>query len=338
MKQALFYNKINENTVECVLCPHKCIIQNGKSGICGARKNLDGILYTLNYGVVEGLSLDPIEKKPLYHYYPGKVILSAGTLGCNLKCPFCQNSHLSRFFDEYNDEIKPNLFPEELFLYFLKNQKNYGFDIFPGIAYTYSEPLVWYEFVFETAEIFKKNGYKNILITNGYIEKEPLTKLIPLIDAANVDLKAFTEDNYKKLIGNLKPVMNFIETLYKNNIHIEITTLIVTDFNDNLEEISSIAKWIASIDKKIPFHLSRYFPSYRYNKKATDIKILDEAEKISKEYLHYVYKGNVIGSHNTYCPECGNLLIERNGYDISFKGITKDNRCSKCNRKNDIIL
>ncbi len=338
MKEALFYNKISNNTVECVLCPHKCKIQNRKSGICGARKNLDGILYTLNYSVVEGLSLDPIEKKPLYHYYPGKVILSAGTLGCNLKCPFCQNSHLSRFFDEYNDEIKPNLFPEELFLYFLKNQKNYEFDIFPGIAYTYSEPLVWYEFVFETAEIFKKNGYKNILITNGYIEKEPLMKLIPLIDAANVDLKAFTEDNYKKLTGNLKPVMNFIETLYKNNIHIEITTLIVTDFNDTLEEISSIAKWIGSIDKKIPFHLSRYFPSYRYNKKATDIKILDEAEKISKEHLYYVYKGNVIGGQNTYCPECGNLLIERNGYDINFKGITKDNKCSKCNRKNDIIL
>ncbi|MCX7820517.1 MAG: AmmeMemoRadiSam system radical SAM enzyme [Brevinematales bacterium] len=338
MKEALFFNKIDKNVVQCLLCPHNCIISDGKSGICGARKNINGTLYTLNYGVVEGLSLDPIEKKPLYHYYPGKIILSVGTLGCNLKCPFCQNSHLSRFFDDYKQEVKPNLFPEELLLYFLKNQKSYAFDIFPGIAYTYSEPLVWYEFLVETAEIFKKNGYKNILVTNGYVEKEPLSKLLPFIDAANVDLKAFTEENYRKLCGGLKPVQNFIETLYKHNIHIEVTTLVVTDFNDNLSEIESIAKWISSLDKKIPFHLSRYFPSYLYQKRPTDLGFLDDAEKIAREYLYYVYKGNVLASHNTYCPECGNLLIQRRGYDIHLSGIKEDNRCNKCSRKNDIIL
>ncbi len=337
MKEALFYKTNSKNEVICELCPHHCKINVQKSGFCGARKNIDGKLYTLNYGVVEGLALDPIEKKPLYHYYPGSIIFSVGTLGCNLKCPFCQNSHLSRFFDEYQIDLKPNLSPEELFLYFLKSQKEYYKGIFSGIAYTYSEPIVWYEFVKECSEIFKKNNYKNILVTNGYIEKEPLENILPLIDAVNVDLKAFSEENYKKLGGGLKEVLNFIETLYKNNIHVEITTLVVTDFNDNIKELTNLVKWISSIDKKIPFHLSRYFPAYKYSKPPTKITFLNEAEEVAKNYLYYVYKGNVLESSDTFCPECHNLLIHRLGYDIQIVGIT-DRKCSKCSRKVDIIL
>ncbi len=162
MKEAFFYKQLENKAVRCNLCPHTCFISEGRSGICGARKNSGGKLYSLNYGIVEGMAIDPIEKKPLYHYFPGSVILSVGTLGCNLKCPFCQNSHLSRFFDDVNyEDIKPNMSPEDLFLSLIKDQKLYNYNILPGIAYTYSEPLVWYEFVFETGELLKKNGYKN---------------------------------------------------------------------------------------------------------------------------------------------------------------------------------
>ncbi|MGC8765485.1 MAG: AmmeMemoRadiSam system radical SAM enzyme [Brevinematia bacterium] len=338
MKEASFYQKLDNKAVRCNLCPHNCLISAGKSGICGARKNIDGILYTLNYGVVEGMAIDPIEKKPLYHYYPGSVILSVGTLGCNLKCPFCQNSHLSRFFDEFTvTEIEPNMSPEDLFLSLMKNQKLYNYNILPGIAYTYSEPIVWYEFVFETAERLKKNGYKNVLVTNGYIEKEPLKKILSLIDAANVDLKAFSEENYRKLTGKLSPVLDFINTLIEAKKHVEITTLIVTEFNDNLTEIENLVKWVSSLDRNIPFHFSRYYPAYKYNRPPTDIEFLRKAKEIAKNFLNYVYLGNVMESQNTYCPKCRNLLIQRNGYDINIVGIS-EKKCNKCGRKADFIF
>lgn len=338
MKEAWFYETLEDEKLKCLLCPHKCVISSGKSGLCGARKNISGILYSLNYGVVSGMNIDPIEKKPLYHYYPGCYIFSVGTLGCNLKCPFCQNDHLSRFFDynvDYN--FRSPISPEDLFQTLSVSLKRSGYNVIKGIAYTYSEPLVWYEFVYESSSILRDKGYKNVLVTNGYVEKEPLDKLIPLVDAANVDLKAFTEENYRKLSGNLRPVMDFITSLKEKNVHIEVTTLVVPGLNDNMEELEKLVKWLSSLDKSIPFHLSRYYPAYKYNKPPTSIDFLHEVKKMADSYLNYVYLGNVAEAQNTYCPECKNLLVLRNGYDVSIVGIV-EGKCGKCGRKADFVL
>jgi pyruvate formate lyase activating enzyme len=338
MKEALYYERLKDQTVRCLLCPHRCVISPSHSGICGARRNLEGKLYTLNYGVVAGMNIDPIEKKPLYHYYPGSLIFSIGTVGCNLKCPFCQNSHLSRFFDEnISPEFQSVITPVGIFEAVERNVKLYKREILNAISYTYSEPIVWYEYVLETCKIMRKNGYKNVFVTNGYIEQEPLNEILPYIDAANVDLKAFTEENYKKLTGGLKPVLNFIKRLKESGVHVEVTTLVVTDFNDNIKELEELVRWISNLDRKIPFHISRYFPSYKYTKPSTSLEFLHKVNEMALKYLDYVYLGNVMEQQNTYCPHCKNLLVLRNGYDISITGI-KDKKCNKCGKDVDFVL
>ncbi len=213
----------------------------------------------------------------------------------------------------------------------LKNKKG-----FSGIAYTYSEPMVWFEFVYETSNLLIEKGFKNVLVTNGFINPEPLKKLLPLISAANIDLKAFTEENYKKLGGRLSPVLNSITAFKEAGVHIELTTLVVTKFNDSMEELENLVKWIAKLDKNIPFHLSRYFPQYLYNEPPTKADLLNEAKNMAKSHLTYVYVGNAGGESDTLCPQCGNLLIERYGYSTIINGI-KDGNCNKCGRKTDII-
>jgi pyruvate formate lyase activating enzyme len=333
MKEAMFFEKRDTDRVKCFLCPLECVISEGKSGVCGARQNVGGELFSRNYGVVSSASMDPVEKKPLYHYYPGEMILSLGTVGCNLKCQFCQNNGISRYYD--NEFSMPTeVFTPQSVIRAVNESGSFG------VAYTYSEPVVWYEFVYDAGKIVAESGAKNVLVTNGFINPEPLKNLIPLIHAANIDLKAFSEENYRRLGGKLAPVLDTITAMKDAGIHIEITTLVVTGLNDNLDELGALIKWIADLDKNIPYHISRYFPHYHYNEVATDLEFLNEVVDLAKTHLNYVYLGNTVADNTTYCPGCGNPLIQRHGYSTSMPGLKTDNGkavCAKCGRSADII-
>lgn len=328
-KEAFFYEKKEGQKVKCLLCPHYCVLKEGETGFCGVRKNVNGILYAINYGEVVSAANDPIEKKPLYHFYPGKLILSIAANGCNLACPYCQNWEISKM-------ITPSEYvsPEEM-VELAEKQGSFG------IAYTYTEPLVWYEYVLDTAKMAKKKGLKNVLVTNGVINKEPLLSLMPYIDALNIDLKSMKKEFYRKLVkGDLESVKHTIQTLHENKIHIEITNLVITGENDKDEDFEKIVDYVASIDKRIPLHFSRYFPAYKFNAPPTPVERIIKAYEIAKRKLYYVYIGNVWSvknGANTYCPSCGNLLIKRSGYWASPEGI-KDKRCSKCGRPVDIVM
>lgn len=317
-----------DKLVECQLCPHKCRINEGKTGICKVRKNIDGKLYLLNYGEITSIALDPIEKKPLFHFYPGHTIISIGSWGCNLKCEFCQNWEISQKRPPY---IK-NIEPEELVA--IANEYKSKGNI--GIAYTYNEPIVLYEFVYNTAKLARTKGLKNVLVTNGYINHEPLEEIGRYIDAMNIDLKAFDNEFYRKICGGTyEPVLSTIEFCVKNNIHVEITTLVITDDNDNLEQLEREFKTLSEISKDIPLHLSRYHPAYKYTKPATKIEFLIEAYKKATKYLNYVYLGNVWNEkyENTYCPKCGSVAIIRSGYNIKIGNLDKEGRCKVCNNQ-----
>lgn len=327
-KEALYYNKKGDG-VQCGLCPHNCILKNGKTGICGVRENKDGKLYTLNYGEITSCAMDPIEKKPLYHFYPGREIFSIGTKGCNLKCPFCQNWSISQDLEAKSSYRSP----EETVKMALASGSM-------GIAYTYSEPLVWFEYVKDTALIAKENGLKNVLVTNGYVNPEPLQELTGFIDAMNIDLKCYSSDAYSRVLkGGLDAVKNSIKMAYELGCFIEITTLIVTDVNNNLDEMMGIAEFIASIDKRIPWHLSRYYPSYKYNKPATDVEFLTDVWESGIEILDYVFTGNLHPTDarsDTVCPKCHTVVISRNGYHTVIKEL-EDGKCAQCGYELGIV-
>jgi len=285
LKLAMYFNKLEGAKVQCYLCPHKCVINEGKLGICRARKNIGGDLYSLNYGKITAIALDPIEKKPLYNFNPGANILSVGTFGCNLKCSFCQNWTIAHEQPEVYDVT-----PEEL----VSKAKGLKAKGNIGIAYTYNEPSIWYEFVYETAKLAKQEGFSNVLVTNGFIGKDAMRDLIPFIDAMNIDVKAYTASFYNNVCkGTLDDVKATVESVY-NRCHVEITTLIIPTLNDALEEISDLAKWIASLSPKIPLHLTRYFPNYKMqNIPPTPKEILVKCREEAQKYLQYVYIGNV---------------------------------------------
>jgi pyruvate formate lyase activating enzyme len=324
MKEALFYVKLENKRVKCNLCPHSCTISEGQSGICLIRKNIDGKLIQTSYEEISSINLDPIEKKPLYHFYPNSSILSIGTNGCNLNCKYCQNYTISK-----NITVRQKISSEDLLA--LAQQYNSI-----GIAYTYNEPTIWYEFVYDTATLFHKNNLKNVLVTNGYINPEPLKQILPYIDAANIDLKGFSEEKYKKLGGGLKPVMDTIEVMFSNRIHIELTHLAVEDYTTNLKEFEEMCKWIASLCKEIPLHISRYFPCYLLNLPPTRQEYLRTLFDIAKKYLHYVYLGNIPIENDTFCPYCGKKLVERNGYNVKL--YISDNTCPSCKRSLYFLL
>ncbi|MCX5668003.1 MAG: AmmeMemoRadiSam system radical SAM enzyme [Candidatus Omnitrophica bacterium] len=283
MHEALYYEKLDSKKVRCRLCPYECNISDGMRGACGVRQNIDGVLYSLVYGKTTGLALDPIEKKPLYHYHPGEFILSLGTRGCNLHCDFCQNWHTSQEVDGPMEKITS----EEV----VRRAKELGSF---GIAYTYNEPFIWYEFVLDTAKLAKQNGLDNVLVTNGFVNTEPLKEMLPYIDAMNIDLKSFDEDFYVKVCkGRLKPVLDVIKISAKA-CHVELTNLIIPTLNDSEGSIRKIVDWICgNLGPDVPLHLSRYFPCYKMALPPTPVETLKRAERIAKEKLKYVYVGNV---------------------------------------------
>lgn len=323
MREAQFYKKEGED-IRCQLCPHTCSIVEGNKGICRQRRNKDGILVVEGYGNISSMALDPIEKKPLYHFYPGTNILSIGGLGCNLNCKFCQNWQIA-----HEDRATRYMAPEQIVDKAIELNSI-------GIAYTYNEPLIGYEYVYDTARLAREQGLKNVLVTNGFINREPLEKLLPYIDAMNIDVKAFNDDFYKNICaGSLSPVKDVVK-LSAAACHVEITTLIVGSLNDSPHEMTSLASWLSSIDDDIPLHISRYYPNYQMNIWATPRATILKLSDIAKEYLNFVYIGNLIGvDNNTYCPKCKNLLIER-GYGVRLVGI-QEGKCGKCGSKVDKI-
>lgn len=325
MIEAQYYQKKDENIV-CLLCPHHCLIAPGKLGICRARKNNGGKLWAVNYGRTVSVAVDPIEKKPLYHFYPGHPVLSIAPNGCNMKCPFCQNWQISQ-----QPTPTEYLSPETL----LNLVRDYNLI---GVSYTYTEPFIWFEYLIDAGTMLKKAGFKNILVTNGLIEEEPLQQLLPLVDAMNIDLKTLNPTKYRRILGgDLDAVKRTIEIAQKG-CHCEITYLIVTGFNDSEEEMKDLVDYLASIDPKTVLHLSRYFPHYKYKKEATPVETIDRAYAIAKEKLDFVYLGNIADKkgQDTICPSCGQTIIKRDSYQVKVLGLS-DGKCQRCGEDIKII-
>jgi len=331
LREALFYEKKEQNLTACRLCPKLCTIRENKSGFCRVRQNRKGTLYATNYGKVTSYGMDPIEKKPLYHFFPGSLILSFGTVGCNLRCGFCQNWSIA-----HGDPDTVHIKPEQA-VEMARQQKENGYPN-AGIAYTYSEPFMWYEFVLDTARLAGKAGLKNVLVTNGYVNETPLREILPYIDAMNIDIKGFTEDYYRKnCIGRLEPVMRTVEIACAE-CHVELTNLLVTGLNDSSEEIERLVDWIASLDREIPLHFSRYFPNFEMDLPATPLETLKRAVDIARKKLSYVYIGNAweLDEQDTYCPECGKKLISRASYTTRAVGLD-GKACRHCGRGISIV-
>ncbi|MCP5465399.1 MAG: AmmeMemoRadiSam system radical SAM enzyme [Thermotogae bacterium] len=327
---SLFYENSMDNVI-CKLCPRECFIKPGNSGYCKVRKNIDGDLYSMNYGNITAFSVDPIEKKPLYHYKPGYDIASFGSWGCNLGCPYCQNSEITKKIPE----VKKNLRPDSLNTILKK------YDI-ECIAFTYSEPVVWYEFILDSLREIKNgdNIYYTVLVTNGYINPEPWNLILQYTDAVNIDLKSFNAEKFRDIFdGDIEVIKRNIEKAYERGVHTEITTPVVPEINDNISELEEEFKWIGSISETIPLHLSKYYPRYEYTKPSTDEGFLIEMYNTAKKYLKHVYLGNFWDSkyQSTYCSYCGNEIIERNGYNVKLKNINKSGGCNSCG-KTEIII
>lgn len=329
MKEAMFYEK-REEKIKCGLCPHLCLISPGKRGICGVRENRKGKLFSLVYGKAISRAVDPIEKKPLYHFYPGTTALSIATVGCNLRCRNCQNYSIAHLPREGGNLPGENLPPDRI-VSLARDQRA------KSIAYTYTEPTIFYEYAYEACKLAHEENIKNVFVTNGYIMPEPLRKVAPFLDAANVDLKSINNDFYRKVCGgSLNPVLKSIELMRELNIWVEITTLVIPGMNDTEEEFSEIADFIRQLGEDVPWHLSRFYPTYKMlDYSPTSVQTLHRAKKVGHERgLKYIYIGNVPGDEgeSTFCPNCGGLIIERRGYRLGEVN-TENGRCTRCNTK-----
>lgn len=328
MDSKVLFFEPSQDKIRCRVCPHNCLIGEGQFGACRVRAVKDGQLIAVNFGEVTSAAVDPIEKKPLYHFKPSMDVLSLGSYGCNMTCSFCQNYEISQ-----SKPATEFMSIERLIEVIPTIENNVG------VAFTYNEPLMWYEYILEASQKIKQHNKDTsvIVVTNGYINKEPLMKLLPYVDAMNIDLKGYTNRFYNKVCGaTLEPVLETIKRC-SGKCHIEITTLLVSDENDSLEEVKEIAGFLSEVDENIPLHLSRYFPRYKMNNEATKVEKMLLAQQEAQKFLKYVYVGNVGGiDSNTYCPQCGALLIRRSGYntEVVFKG----NKCSICHEKVNIIF
>jgi len=329
-REAMFYDMAGERA-DCRLCPWHCHIQPGQVGRCAVRKSIDGRLYTLNYGEVTSMALDPIEKKPLYHFHPGALILSLGTFGCNLQCGFCQNWQISQ-------ERPPTrqLLPEAA----LALTRKYAADGNIGLAYTYNEPFIWYEYVRETAPLIRDAGLCNVLVTNGIVEQEPLEELLPFIDAMNVDIKSMSERFYREHCrGQALPARQTVERAF-GRTHVEITNLLVPGENDSEDDLRALVDWAAAVSPELPVHFSAYHPDYRFTAPATPPATLRRAYELAREQLKFVYVGNVRldGATDTTCPQCGRTLIARRGMTGAPTGLDERGRCAACGSSANVRL
>jgi len=325
-KEALLWDSLDDKRVHCHLCAHECRIPESKFGICGVRQNVDGILYTLVYGQVIAAHVDPIEKKPLYHFLPGSLSYSIATVGCNFRCGFCQNWQISQASRRDGAGASgATLMPEEIVE---EARRNHCL----SISYTYTEPTIFFEYAYDTAILAKKAGLANVFVTNGYMTRQALEMIKPYLDAANVDLKSFSEAYYKKnCMARLQPVLDTITSLKQLGIWFEVTTLIVPDENDSDEELSQIAGFLSGVDKDIPWHVSRFHPDYRFlDHRATPIETLKRAREIGREKgLRYIYLGNVPEGANTYCYRCQALAVERRYMGMERCNL-KNGHCPAC--------
>jgi pyruvate formate lyase activating enzyme len=324
---ARFWDKQEDGTVRCRLCPHGCVIHPDSTGACGVREVRDGVLYSMNYGLLSSLALDPVEKKPLYHFHPGSYLFSVGSYGCNLGCLFCQNWQIS--------QERPNLYratPSQVISMALEQRAKYPG--VTGIAYTYNEPTVFLEFILDTAVLAKREGLSNVLITNGYISSGALAEALPLIDAMNIDVKGWTGEFYRRTVrGRLEPVVRAVEQAVKQ-AWVEVTYLVIPGENDRDEDVGGLAQWLARLSPSIPLHLSRYFPNYKFEAPATPISTLERLRDVAREHLHYVYIGNAWkeGYSDTLCPECRTPLLIRGGLELEESRL-KGRSCPKCGRE-----
>ncbi|MHA1519741.1 MAG: AmmeMemoRadiSam system radical SAM enzyme [Promethearchaeota archaeon] len=346
--------KLDKKEVLCKICAHYCHIFPNKRGICQTRMNINGKLYTLIYGsCISRGSNDPIEKKPLYHFWPGSTAFSIATIGCNFHCKQCQNWEISQSHPD--EEGRTANFSN-------RDQADFGIRSFPlvqmtpgeiiqnvkrfkskSIAYTYNEPTIWFEFLKDTALLAKKEGIYNILVTNGFSSKEANEEYVKFIDAANVDIKSIEDSFYKKIVGvpGVQPVLDTCKFFKKHGIHLEITNLIIPGENDSTKQITQLIEWVLNnLGPDTPLHFSAYTPRYRLSNQPTPASILNQAWQIAKKAgMNYVYLGNVRTKegNNTICPDCGNLIIERHGYNIKCVGLTPNKTCSKCGKSLNII-
>ncbi len=334
VKEARYWEPIGDGRVRCLLCPHRCILRPGQRGICRVRENVDGKLVTLNYGLVSSVAVDPIEKKPLFHFLPGTDILSLSTVGCNMRCPWCQNWEISQAGPEELSPYLRVLSPEDV----LRLARRYNSR---GVAWTYNEPTIWYEFALDTSRLLSENGIYSAFITNGFIEEEPLRELGRYLRAMNIDVKGFDERRYVRYtLGRLESVRRTAEVAKKElGIHVELTYLIVPGFNDDLGEIRRFARWVAGeLGPGTPVHFSRFFPHYRYTHHGpTDPELLLKAKEVSREEgLRFVYLGNLWDPRHesTYCPRCGAELIRRVGYSVQIENLDLERGvCKVCGER-----
>ncbi|MCJ7443225.1 MAG: AmmeMemoRadiSam system radical SAM enzyme [Methanotrichaceae archaeon] len=323
-REALFWHRI-DGDIKCELCHQQCRIGPGKRGLCGVRENQAGKLMTLVYGNLVAANVDPIEKKPLYHFLPGSLAYSIATVGCNFRCLHCQNADISQLPKE-NGTITDNYVPPQMVV---ENANDSGCQ---SIAYTYTEPTIFFEYAYDVSVLANKTGLKNVFVSNGYIGDKAVEKIMPILDGINIDLKG-DEEFYKKVCGaRIEPVQNNIRLLWESGVWVEVTTLIIPGYNDSGEKIKGLAEFLASVSTEIPWHVTAFYPTYKMRDiPPTSKAVLRNALKIGTEAgLKYIYAGNVLGeSENTICPICGEMLIERVGYRIIKNSVAKA-KCPKC--------
>ena len=328
MKEAMFYTSLPEGEIRCSLCNHRCKIKEGKRGICGVRENRNRKLYSLVYGKVVAEHIDPIEKKPLFHFLPGSRAFSIGTVGCNFHCKHCQNFDISQYPQEHKGEIiGQDRTPEQI----VAAAKAAGCET---IAYTYNEPTIFYEFAYDTALLAQKEGIKNVFVSNGYMSSDAARDIAPYLDAINLDVKAFNDKSYKEVCAaRLKPVLKTIQLMKELGVWLEVTTLIIPGLNDGEQELRDIARFVKGVGHEVPWHVTQFYPAYKLlDKPRTPVATLRRAREIGmEEGLRYVYEGNVPGEggENTYCYACGAVLIERYGLTL-IQNRLQDGKCPEC--------
>jgi len=334
MKEAMFYQQLEKNRVQCNLCPHNCKLKNDQTGICCVRQNINGKLFSLVYGRAIAVHVDPIEKKPLFHVAPGSRSFSMSTVGCNFKCEFCQNSNISQIPKSVDPAASgTEISPAEIVAAAVKSQCR-------SIAYTYTEPTIYFEYAYDCCKIAHQENILNVFVSNGYINPEPLKHISPYLDAANIDLKSFQEKFYKELVGaKLTPVLNSLKLMKKLDIWLEITTLLIPSKNDSYEELRDIARFIKQeLGEETPWHISRFYPQHKLTTiPPTPVATLVKAREIGlSEGLRYVYTGNVPGDmgESTYCCNCGKEILKRYGFRLMGTNIV-DSKCEFCDAQID---